>query len=448
LKLRVAAPKIDVILTNYNINKEEPLMRNVLRVGRDVKARRARVKELMRLKIDELEMDVKLQLIQELIPLGLMHIAEVLREEVKALTGDRYKRNGTPGHVRWTKQWGSVYIGEQKLPIRYQRVRDRKEGREVELTSYRRLQEPHHIDEGLLTKILLGLSCRRYRDCCETIPEAFSLSPSTVSRRFIRASTKKLKELMDRRLDTRDIVAIIIDGKSFKDDEMIVALGVTVEGRKVLLGFIQAATENASVCKEFLNGLLERGFTIEQGVLCVMDGSKGIRKAVEEVFGIYALIQRCQWHKRENVVDYLPKGRKAAFRELLQRAYEQPTYEGAKGALMRVSRELSLVNESAVRSLEEGLEQTLTLHRLGLFERLGRSLKTTNTIESIMALIGQRTDKVDYWRNSNQKQRWLATALLDIEPRLNRIRGYGYLPELRIAIQMELGIKAQEVIAA
>jgi putative transposase len=115
---------------------------------------------------------------------------------------------------------------------------------------------------------------------------------------------------------------------------------------------------------------------------------------------------------------------------------------------MRVSRELSLVNESAVRSLEEGLEQTLTLHRLGLFERLGRSLKTTNTIESIMALIGQRTDKVDYWRNSNQKQRWLATALLDIEPRLNRIRGYGYLPELRIAIQMELGIKAQEVIAA
>ena len=423
-------------------------MRNVLRVGKDVKARRIRVRELMGLQMNELEMDVKLQLIQELIPLGLMHIGELLTEEVRTLAGDRYKRNGKPGHVRWTNQWGSVYLGEQKLPIRYQRVRDRKKAREVELTSYKRLQEPHHIDEGLVKKILIGLSCRRYRECSEAIPEAFSLSPSTVSRRFIRASERKLKEFMERRLDTHDLVAIIIDGKRFKDDEMIVALGVTVEGRKVLLGFTQAATENASVCKDFLNGLLERGLRVDEGVLCVMDGSKGIRSAVEEAFGSYALIQRCQWHKRENVVDYLPKGRRAAFRKLLQRAYQEPTYEGAKRALMRVKRELSLVNESAVRSLEEGLEQTLTLHRLGLFEKLGTSLKTTNCIESIMALIGQKTDKVDYWRNSNQKQRWLATALLDIEPRLNRIRGHRYLPELRIAIQRELGIHEKEMVAA
>ena len=448
MKFRVAAPKIDVILTNYNINKEEPLMRKVLRVGRDVKARRSRVKELMNLKLSALELDIKLQLIQELIPLGLMHIGEILKEEVKALAGDRYKRNGKPGHVRWTKQWGSVYIGEQKLPILYQRVRDRRKDKEVELTGYKGLQEPHHIDEGLLKKILLGLSCRRYRDCSGAIPEAFSLSPSTVSRRFIRASTKKLKELMERRLDELDIVAIVIDGKSFKDDEMIIALGVTEEGKKVILGFIQAGTENGSVCRDFLNNLLDRGLAIEEGVLCIMDGSKGIRKAVEEIFGSYALIQRCQWHKRENMVDYLPKARQAPFRKLLQRAYEEPTYEGAKRALMRVKRELSLINESAVRSLEEGLEETLTLHRLGLFEKLGKSLKTTNCIESIMALIGQRTDKVDYWRNSNQKQRWLATALLDIEPRLNRIRGYKYLPELRRVIQTELGTKAKEAVAA
>jgi transposase-like protein len=253
---------------------------------------------------------------------------------------------------------------------------------------------------------------------------------------------------MDRRLDPYEIVAIVIDGKSFKDDEMIIALGVTVEGRKVLLGFIQAATENASVCEEFLNGLLERGLTIEQGLLCVMDGSKGIRKAVEEVFGTYVLIQRCQWHKRENVVGYLPKGRKATFRRRLQRAYEELTYQGAKMALKRLKKEVSLVTESAVRSLEEGLEQDLTLHRFGLFEKLGKGLKTTNCIESIMAHIGQRTDKVDYWRNSNQKQRWLATALLDIELRLNRIRCYRYLPELRTAIQTELGIRTNEVVAA
>jgi transposase-like protein len=243
---------------------------------------------------------------------------------------------------------------------------------------------------------------------------------------------------MERRLHGYDIVAIIIDGKTFKDDEMMIALGVTIEGRKVTLGFIQTGTENASVCRNFLISLLERGLRIKEGVLCVMDGSKGIKKAVEEIFGRYAVIQRCQWHKRENVVSYLPKGRQATFRKLLQKAYEEPTYEGVKEVLKRVKKELSLINESAVRSLEEGLEETLTLHRFGLFEKLGKSLKTTNCIESVMALIGQRTDKVDYWKNSNQKQRWLATALLDIEARLNRIRGYKHLPELREALKQEL----------
>ena len=140
-------------------------MGEVLRVGRDVKARKSRVKELMNLKLSALELDIKLQLIQELIPLGLMHIAELLTEEVKALAGDRYKRNGKVGHVRWTKQWGSVYIGKQKIPILYQTVRHRRKGKEVELTSYKGLQAPHRIDEGLLKKILLGLSCRRYSEC-------------------------------------------------------------------------------------------------------------------------------------------------------------------------------------------------------------------------------------------------------------------------------------------
>lgn len=423
-------------------------MKRVLRVGKDVKTRKARVKELMDIDLGGLEMDVRVQLIQALIPLGLMHVGEVLREEVRSLAGDRYQRNGVAGHVRWTRQWGSVYLGEQKLPVLYQRVRDRREGKEVELTSYKRLQGSQGMDEGILKKILLGLSCRRYEECSEAIPEAFGLAPSTVSRRFIRASSRKLREFMERRLDDFEIVVLIIDGKSFREDEMIIALGVTVEGEKVVVGFIQAGTENASVCRDFLHGLLERGLDIRQGVLCVMDGSKGIRKAVEGVLGGCALIQRCQWHKRENVVSYLPKEQQEAFRRRLQKAYQQPTYEGAKEALRRIKRELSLINESAVRSLEEGLEETLTLHRLGLFEELGRSLKTTNCIESLMALIGQRTDKVDYWRNSNQKQRWLATALLDIEPRLNKIKGYRYLPVLREALQRELGIPTQEVVAA
>jgi transposase-like protein len=170
--------------------------------------------------------------------------------------------------------------------------------------------------------------------------------------------------------------------------------------------------------------------------------------AIRSVFNGFALIQRCQWHKRENVVGYLPKGEQAKFRRKLQEAYEKATYAEAQDALAKIHKELRVLNQSAAASLEEGLEDTLALHRLGLFEKLGRSFKTTNVIESIQARMGQYTDKVDYWRNSDQKQRWVAAALLDLEPRLNKVQGMKHLNELRRAIQRDLGIKTQEQIAA
>ena len=180
----------------------------------------------------------------------------------------------------------------------------------------------------------------------------------------------------------------------------------------------------------------------------MVDGSKGLLKAITNVFKGHALTQRCQWHKRENVIGYLPKGEQTKFRRKLQAAYEKLTYAEAREALRKIQGELRLINQSAAASLEEGLEETLTLHRLGLFEKLGASFKTTNVIESIQARIGQYTDKVDYWRNSDQKQRWVASALLDLEPRLNRVKGMKYLSELRRAIQRDLGIKNEEQIAA
>lgn len=422
-------------------------MKKVLRIRKDVKAKRKRAGNISGLKMDELSVDTRIELIKELIPLGLMHVKEELEREVTRLAGGRYKRDGRPGLVRWTRQWGSVYVGDQKLPVRYQRVRDLRGGKEAELSTYRLLQEPRSVDEGLLKKVLFGISCRRYEEAAEAVPYAFGMSPSTVSRRFVRASAKKLKELSERRLDGLDLVALIIDGKTFCEDEMIVALGVTIKGRKVFLGFVQAASENAVVCREFFQSLLDRGLRVEEGILCVMDGSKGFRRAAEDVFGGYAVVQRCQWHKRQNVLRYLPTGRQSHFKKELQRAYEEPTYEGAMERLGKVKKELSIINKSAVVSLEEGLEETLTLQRLGLMKELGRSLKTTNTLESVMSLIGQATDKVDYWKNSDQKQRWLATALLDIEPRLNRVCGYRHLPRLREALQRELQLKKEGVAA-
>jgi len=410
-------------------------MKTILRIGRGVKVRRARVKEICDLPLKTMDIDVKTELIQALIPLGLWHLKEVLEQEVTAVTGERYKRQGMAGCDRWGKQWGSVYLGDQKVPILVPRVRNQQEDKEIRLRSYERLQEPRNGDEGVLKRILHGLSCRNYEVCAEAVPEAFGLSGSAVSKRYIRASARELKRLCERRLESYDFVALLLDGKIFGTDEMVIALGVTVEGRKIPLGFVQTGTENERVGREMLEGLLERGVKIADGLLCVIDGSKGLRKALYEVLGGKVLVQRCQWHKRENVIGYLPKGMQGSMRRRLQEAYEEPTYEKAKEKLLKIRKELQEINRSAVNSLDEGFEETLTLHRLGLFQELGISFKTTNCMESLMALIGQKTDKVDYWRNSDQKHRWLAAALLDIEPRLRRVKRYRYLPQLRVAIQ-------------
>lgn len=332
----------------------------------------------------------------------------------------------------------SIYLSDQKIRVDVPRVRNSLVKEEVPLQSYQTLQSPRQADEGVLRRILLGLSCRDYESCSEAVPEAFGMSPSTVSRRFIKASSRKLKELMERDLSGYDFVALFIDGKSFAEDEMIIALGVTIKGEKIPLGFIQTATENERVVKDFLNGLLQRGLNIDEGILCIIDGAKGLYSAIRKVFTNRAIIQRCQWHKRENVVSYLQKSQQSTWRRKLQRAYEKPTYEEAKRALNRLKPELKLLNESAWASLEEGFEETLTLHRLGLFPQLGISLKTTNCIESLMSLVSQYTSKVDYWKNSSQKHRWVASALLEIEPRLRNIKGYRHLPVLRNALKQHL----------
>ena len=256
-----------------------------------------------------------------------------------------------------------------------------------------------------------------------------------------------MKEFYERRLDRYDFVSLFIDGKYFQEDEMIIAVGITKKGEKIMLGFIQSGTENSTVCRDFPEHLIERGLNIKEGILCIIDGSKGLRSGIEKVFGQYALVQRCQWHKRENIVSYLTKEKQEVFRIKLQEAYEETNYFNAKSRLFMIGEELKIINESAYKSLEEGLEETLTLHKLGFFAFLGTSLKTTNCIESIMSQIGQKTDKVDYWSNSNQKQRWIAVSLLDIEKRLKKIKGYQHLPLLKKAIKRKLGLPDEKKVS-
>jgi transposase-like protein len=394
------------------------------------------------------ELNGRVEMIQALIPLGLKAVEQELQQAVTELVGPRYQRGPEDRrYYRWGREQGSVYLADQKVPVRVPRVRDQHAEREVRLPVYERLQEPRGGDAQLMGRVLRGLGCRNYRETAALVPEVFGLSASTVSRRFIRASAAKLQELLERDLSGHDLVALFLDGKSFGDDEMVIAIGVTLGGDKVVLGMVQTASENTTVCRAFLKSLVDRGLAYEQGLLCVLDGAKGFQRAARAVFGNAAVIQRCRWHKRENVLKYLPESKRPALRRKLQAAYEQPTYEQAKAALKRLRSELALMNQSAAKSLDEGLEETLTLHRLALAEELRLSFATTNVIESVQAHIGRLTDHVDRYRNSEQKQRWVGTALLEIEPRLRRVRGMKHLPALRAALQHELGITKRQVAA-
>ena len=380
------------------------------------------------------ESSTRIELIQMLIPVGLQAIEEELQSEVSKLAGARYTRTH-PDLKRWGCNEGSVFLGDQKVPIAVPRVRDILQGKEVPLSSYRGFQSPRSIDEVVFKRLINGISTRKYEKAALEVPATFGIKKSSISRKFIRASARKLKECLERDLSGYDIVSIFIDGKGFAENEIIIALGITLTGEKVVLGFIESSTENARVCRDFMNELINRGLNTDNEILFVIDGAKGIYKGIKNALSEKAVIQRCQWHKRENILKYLDKKHQSNFRRKLQSAYEQPTYEAAKKKLNLIKRELAILNQSAVRSLEEGMEETLTLHRLGMFQKLSISFKTTNCIENIMRQVGIYTDRVSYWKNSDQRQRWVGTALQEIEPKLRTVRGYRHLRELREAMK-------------
>ena len=383
------------------------------------------------------EVNVRVEMIQSLIPIALEAVADLLSHELDELAGPRYARKASSVR-RWGRQGGSVYLGGQRIPISVPRARDTAANRELSLTTYKALQSPKEVDDRLLLRVLKGLFCRNYEACAKDVPEAFGLSSSSVSRQFIQATAHKLRTFQERSLEDLDLVGLILDGKSFGKEEMVIALGITIDGQKVPLGFVEAATENEVVCRHLIQDLVDRGLQYQQGLLAIIDGSKGLFNAVTRSLKGYVCVQRCQWHKRRNVTSYLAKGQQARIKRKMQKAYEKPTYNEAKADLLSLKPELTLMNQSAVKSLEEGLEETLTIHRLGMMPDLRKSFRTTNCIESVNSMAKDLTRNVKRWRNSKQRHRWLAAALIDIEPRLNRVSGHKHLPMLRVALKNEL----------
>ena len=330
------------------------------------------------------------------------------------------------------------------MPVTYQRARNQKTNEEVELESYKRLQKPYLGDEQTFKKLVNGISMRKYRESAELVPEVCGLSSSNMSRRFKNATEKRLKELQNRKLGKYTFCAIIVDGKMFGEYGVTVALGITDKGRKIPLGLEQVGSENCIAIGSFFEKLKNRGLVYQDGILFVVDGSKGEEKAIKEQFKGCGLIQRCQFHKRENILSYLPKKEHAYWSRKIQDAYSKETYEEAKALLLEIKAELKKANPSAANSLEEGLEETLTIHKLKMAELLRTSLKTTNCIESIFSQVERYTGRVCRWRTGNQIQRWAATSLLEAEKGFNKVKGWKYIKALMENIKARTVVQVKE----
>ena len=264
---------------------------------------------------------------------------------------------------------------------------------------------------------------------------SFGLSKSSVSSRFIEATAEKLKEFEKRRFDQMDILAVFMDGKHLARQQIIIALGITLQGDKIPLGFVQSTTENSVVIGSFLKDLISRGLKYDDGILFIVDGSKGMKKAIQEVFEHKAVIQRCIWHKRENILSYLSENLHSHIKSKYHKALQLETYEEAKAALFDLVNELKKINLSAANSLTEGLEELLTLHKLGLNEEFAVSFSTTNCIESVNSQLRKYAGRVKNWSSSDQRYLWMVAALLEIEYKLRKVDNFRNLKIMKDAIK-------------
>jgi putative transposase len=360
---------------------------------------------------------------------GLQLMSLWMDEEVRELAGERSRPQPERTANRWGKERGYCVVMGQKVPIERPRVRT-TEDKEVRLGSYEMFHRGEPLSETVWEKLMLGLSTRRYGQAVREFTEAYGLEKSAVSEHFIEASRVKLKDLMERRLNKLQLCALLIDATPFEGQQMIVALGIGQDGRKTILGIRQGATENATVVGELLGDLMNRGLDFSTPRLYVLDGGKALHAAVKKYAGESAPIQRCQVHKRRNVLDHLTDEQKPAVARKLNAAYALEEYAAAREALNGLHHELMHLNPSAARSLGEGLEETLTVHRLHVPQQLRLTLASTNVIESAFSIVERVCLNVKRWHSGDQRERWVGSGLLVAEKQFRRIKGHKQLPLL------------------
>lgn len=384
---------------------------------------------------------------------GLGYVSEVLEAERAEVCGPRYRHDGDRTAYRAGHGESSLVLGGRRVAVRRPRART-VEGEEVELPSWRSWSDTDPLRARAVEQMVVGVSTRRYERSLEPGPEGVKsggTSKSSVSRRFVQGTQRKLEELMSKDLSGLELAVLLIDGVHFAEHVVVTAVGVDVTGQKHVLGLWEGATENGATCRALLEDLVDRGLDTERSILVVIDGSKALKQAVGAVFGERALIQRCQAHKKRNVCDQLPKSMRESVKAALNEAYRTSDPERAKRLLENLVRRLASGHPGAAASLTEGLEQTLTVKRLGLDPNLERIFSTTNLIENLIGQVRDLTRRVKRWRGGAMILRWSAAGLLEAECHFRRVQGCDHMPELVAALRrhdQELAPASSDQIAA
>ncbi len=373
---------------------------------------------------------------------GLQVMQALMEVDVTTLAGPKGKHDRARTAVRHGRERGSVTLGGRRVPVTRPRVRAADGAGELPIPSYELFSSTEILGKMAMEKMLAGLSARRYPVGLEPVGEqvgetSSATSKSAVSRRFVAMTETALAELLSQDLSGLDLVALMIDGVHFAESCCVVALGIGIDGVKHPLALVEGSTENATLVTDLLVGLRERGLDVTRPMLVGLDGSKALRRAVLDVLD-HPVIQRCQLHKIRNVKDHLPQRLRSSVGHRMTDAYHTGSALDAEAALLAPAKELDRTHPGAAASLREGLDETLTVLRLGVPPTLARTLRSTNAIESMISVCREHAGNVKRWRDAQMALRWCAAGMVEAGKQFRRVNGNLHLPSLRAALEREI----------
>ena len=371
---------------------------------------------------------------------GLRVVHELMEAEVAEIAGEKGKHDPDRSAVRHGHEAGSMTLGGRRVPVSRPRVRTADGAAEVPIATYQYFADRGPLQRAVMNRMLAGVSTRKFERVAEPVGSeveqtATTKRKSSVSEMFIEKTRTALGELMARRLDDIRLAVMMLDGLEIAGRVHVVALGISTDGVKIPLGLWEGSTENATLARSLLTDLVDRGLDPGQGILFVLDGGKALRKAIREVFGEHALVHRCHRHKERNVCDLLPERDRPRVLAQIRGAWALTDPAVAREQLDRLAAELQRSWPDAAASLKEGMDETLTLMRLGVDTQLAKTLASTNPIESMIEIVRHTQRNVKRWQDGDMRKRWTAAGMLQAEQQFRRIIGCSHLAELVIAIE-------------